>query len=675
MVRKLLPILAVITIVTVLFASSVSAAEITTGKNIREDITLPEIQTGKALIDEKIPAALRAPVITQQPKGITVKEGEPITLSLVAEGIGLKYRWGNAGYYKEESTGSANSTMVYADSDSASFTIAEAADYNKHNKLTVFCEVSNQNGSVISEPAIITVVKKEIKPVLAEKAAFKTHPQSVTVNEGESITFSVTTGGENLNYRWSVEQNGETQTYFSEDYNKSTFTLTSGAVYDEHNGAIVSCYIFNDVADAVSDSATVTVVKQGEGKSPVITRQPQDIEVYPGEYCVMDILAQGENMSYRWVIESKEGTRVVEGSFGGGVSSSVFVFDPAIYQKHNGTKVTCTVSNEYGSVTSRTATATVNYGAGGFIDIPCDVWFFEDVKRAAESGLINGVSEIQFAPYENITIGATIKLAACLHELHNTGKVTLTNGSVNWYDTYVEYAEANGIILRDEWDEAYNKTATRAEFVWIMYKALPAYSYIDPNPVADNAIPDVPSDIGYSGPIYVFYRAGILTGSDAKGTFNPDKPIQRCEVAAVLTRMVDETARKFIALPVPDLGLMNGSMCWITGGNRFVFFTEIEGKAAIVHGLWESEPQKYYIYRAALAENILTLTLYYPPTSYPDNPEIEPVEEQWGSIMVDISGLDVDGKVKMSVDGEAEWKQYYPAGPTMEDGYNEIFNT
>ncbi len=568
MVRRLLPIFTALAVAVMLFAAAASATEISTGKNIREDIRIPEITLPADNVPayEKIPAIKMAPKITQQPADVTVKEGEPISFSVVA-------------------------------------------------------------------------------------------------------------GGEDVNYRWSVEQDGETYTYFSEEYNKDTFLLTDSAVYYEHNGAVVSCYIFNNIGDTVSNSATVTVIKPDASKLPVITEQPQDMEVYPGEYCMIGIRAEGENMKYRWEIQTADETRTVEGSFGEGNVHWVCAFDPAVYEKHNGTKVTCTVSNEYGSVTSRTAVITVNYGAGGFTDIPKDAWFFEDVKKAVENGLISGVSKTEFAPYENITIAATIKLASCLHELYNSGKVTLSTGSVNWYDTYVEYAEANGIILRDEWDEAYNKIATRAEFVWIMYKAFPSYAYTDTNPVADNAIPDVSLDIGYAGPIYAFYRAGILTGSDLKGTFHPENPIQRCEVAAVLTRMVDETARKFIALPVPDLKEMKGPMCWITAGNRFVFFTELEGKAAVVHGLWESEPLVYYVYRATLEENILTLTLYYPPTHYPDSPNPEPDEARWGDIKVDISYLDVDGKVKMAVNGENEWNQYYPAGPTMEDGYKEIFGT
>ena len=52
----------------------------------------------------------------------------------------------------------------------------------------------------------------------------------------------------------------------------------------------------------------------------------------------------------------------------------------------------------------------------------------------------------------------------------------------------------------------------------------------------------------YASEIYTFYRAGILTGSDAQGTFNPDSSIKRSEVAAILIRMYDANARQAVTL-------------------------------------------------------------------------------------------------------------------------------
>ena len=48
--------------------------------------------------------------------------------------------------------------------------------------------------------------------------------------------------------------------------------------------------------------------------------------------------------------------------------------------------------------------------------------------------------------------------------------------------------------------------------------------------------------------IYTFYRAGILTGSDGKGTFNPNSSIKRSEVAAILSRMFDSNVRQSVTL-------------------------------------------------------------------------------------------------------------------------------
>lgn len=145
-----------------------------------------------------------------------------------------------------------------------------------------------------------------------------------------------------------------------------------------------------------------------------------------------------------------------------------------------------------------------------------------------------------------MTIAEAIKLAACMHQLYHDGSVTLTNGSP-WYSTYADYALTNDIISGVYAD--YNAKITRREFVHIFYNALPASEYTAKNTVANGAIPDVPMSAQYANKIYAFYRAGILAGSDANGTFNPASNIKRSEVAAILTRMFDETARRSITLP------------------------------------------------------------------------------------------------------------------------------
>ncbi len=181
-----------------------------------------------------------------------------------------------------------------------------------------------------------------------------------------------------------------------------------------------------------------------------------------------------------------------------------------------------------------------------FTDVSPDDWFYSDVKTAYRNGLINGKGNI-YAPDDNMTYAEAIKIASCMHQLYYDKKVTLKNGSVNWYDTYIEYAYDNSIITQSV-SGMENEFITRKEFVRIFHASFPKEEYTPINTITDNAIPDVPysNDI-YSPLIYDFYRAGILTGSDG-GKFNPESNIKRSEVAAILTRMFDKSERKAVEL-------------------------------------------------------------------------------------------------------------------------------
>lgn len=184
-----------------------------------------------------------------------------------------------------------------------------------------------------------------------------------------------------------------------------------------------------------------------------------------------------------------------------------------------------------------------------FLDVSKSDWFYDDVQNAWENDLIDGVTASEFRPYETLTVAQAIKLAAALHQLDTMGYVTLSNGYTNWYDTYVDYAVNNGIIeskYASYTKAQMNASVNRGEFVHIFYGAMSNYAQW--NSVADNAIPDVKLSDKYASEIYTFYRAGILTGNDAAGTFAPNSSIKRSEVAAILSRMYDTSVRQYVSL-------------------------------------------------------------------------------------------------------------------------------
>lgn len=182
-----------------------------------------------------------------------------------------------------------------------------------------------------------------------------------------------------------------------------------------------------------------------------------------------------------------------------------------------------------------------------FTDIAEGAWYRKDVETAHKNGLVNGKSDTMYYPDDNMTYAEAVKLACAMHQLYHDKKVTLTAGNSVWYSTYMSYALEKGIIESDLTAVADEKI-TRSDFVKIFYAALPASEYAVINEVANNAIPDVSLIAKSAKEIYAFYRAGILVGSDNEGTFNPESNIVRSEVAAILTRMFDGSARKTITL-------------------------------------------------------------------------------------------------------------------------------
>ena len=174
-----------------------------------------------------------------------------------------------------------------------------------------------------------------------------------------------------------------------------------------------------------------------------------------------------------------------------------------------------------------------------FTDVSEKNWYYEDVLRAVELGLVNGKSDTSFDPDDNLTYAEAVKLAACMHQLYTTGKVTLENGNP-WYQTYVDYCFDNNII-NTEYN--YSDFATRAGYMVIFANALPEEALEKINNVPDDSIPDVPSSRAYAPAVYKLYRAGILQGSDDAHSCKPVDNIRRSEVAAILSRMMDETKR------------------------------------------------------------------------------------------------------------------------------------
>jgi hypothetical protein len=186
-------------------------------------------------------------------------------------------------------------------------------------------------------------------------------------------------------------------------------------------------------------------------------------------------------------------------------------------------------------------TKSQTYTQGQFSDVAEGKWYTDSVKKAYELGLMKGGSGDSFNINGNITIAETLALACRINNIYYGGDGVFEQGSP-WYQVYADYAIEKGIIISAN----YTATATRSDFVAILGNSLPESAFAKINDIS--LIPDVDITDEDGIFIYMFYEAGILTGSDEYGTFNPKSNIQRSEVAAIVTRIVDETERKEVTL-------------------------------------------------------------------------------------------------------------------------------
>lgn len=177
------------------------------------------------------------------------------------------------------------------------------------------------------------------------------------------------------------------------------------------------------------------------------------------------------------------------------------------------------------------------YTDGQFSDVSSE-WFSTSVQQAYETGLMYGNSQDTFNPNGNIDNAAVIAIAARLHSIYKSDNANFDSGSSIWYEPYINYAINNGIC---DSNINPNDISTRSFFVGILGNAVDDSILKQKNIINNGALSDVSG--WYSNAVYAFYRAGILCGNDKYGTFAPDLPITRAEVAAIVMRLVKPSER------------------------------------------------------------------------------------------------------------------------------------
>lgn len=197
-----------------------------------------------------------------------------------------------------------------------------------------------------------------------------------------------------------------------------------------------------------------------------------------------------------------------------------------------------------------------------FSDVKSGSWYYENVTSLYEMGLAQGKTAHLFAPGDSVTVGEAAAFAARLLSLYEFGEAESGAASCPaegaWYLPYVRYLQSRDVIAQ-EFDGCYTTPATRAQMAHIIARVLPEgeFSEINATPVSvgyatRKYIQDVDDYTPYQQEILQLYKWGIVSGSDASGSFRPGSSITRAEYAALLTRVADPALRVRLNWDVSD---------------------------------------------------------------------------------------------------------------------------
>ncbi len=169
-----------------------------------------------------------------------------------------------------------------------------------------------------------------------------------------------------------------------------------------------------------------------------------------------------------------------------------------------------------------------------FSDIKEDQWYYAPIMAAANKGIVAGNADGTYAPRGELTWAQTITFAVRLDQYKNGEKIygTADQTGAHWYDIYVDYAIAEGIIAAAP--AAPNAVISRADAAVIFAAVLGSYKTV--NDVPDGYFTDVPANHYAYAAVQALAEAGVCNGKDTK-LFGVNDSFLRGEVAAIVARM------------------------------------------------------------------------------------------------------------------------------------------
>lgn len=274
--------------------------------------------------------------ISAHPLDVTVSAGATATFTITASGKNLKYQWqtlqvGAAEWKNTTLTGYNTATLKVS------------ADVSKSGRQ-YRCVITDGNGnSMVSNAATLTVTSGP---------SIKTQPSDVTVNSGETATFSIMASGTGLKYQWQTLQVGAAawKNTTLTGYNTATLKVKADV---SKTGRQYRCVVTDKNGKTVTSNAATLTVNGGL----VITTQPANVETTGGKTATFTVAATGEGLKYQWQTMHAGASEWKNTTVTGYNTATLNVKADA---GKNGRQYRCVITDKSGkTVTSNAATLTV----------------------------------------------------------------------------------------------------------------------------------------------------------------------------------------------------------------------------------------------------------------------------------------------------------------------------
>lgn len=243
------------------------------------------------------------------------------------------------------------------------------------------------------------------------------------------------------------------------------------------------------------------------------------------------------------------------------------------------------------------------YTSGTYKDVPAGAWYETGVRTLYERGLLGDSKN--FNPRGGMTLAEVVSLAVRIHAIYNGWAIP--DGM-----SELQYALNVGIVSADQYDD-YNDAATRRSFAAILAKAVPSSALKGINAIMDGTIPDVPSDDPGAWAIYTLYRAGVLSGNNAWGTFAPNERITRDSAAVIAARLLVPSQRQnssLVAVQPASVSMSQSVLSLNPGQTKALTAYVYPASAANQVVRWSSSN-----YSVASVNSQGTVTAYQPGTA------------------------------------------------------------